>query len=155
MAEILGISAGAISLADVALRVGKELCALFADLEEAPREAKVLVSDVNEITNILRDIQIVYNAASNGSLTIKDGTSLQGLLGVFQICQAELNNLQRSVNYFVPKAPNAYDLAWRLKWVLRYKDRLKKSHDRLNNLKLSLTVSLSALSLWDTAPPPV
>lgn len=140
MAESVALAASALDITSFTIQSVQALLETIDSIKHAPTFVKDLVSDVEAIERVLRDIEPLLQAYSTNKLANEE-TVLIAMENCANICEALKEKLQDCMKH---SHGGEVALADKLKVALFEKGSIKTLRGKLNHCKTTLVVALSA-----------
>lgn len=135
-------AAAIVGLADVACRLGKELCEFFRAVKDAPRDIQHMLQELHSLEGTLLEVRKLTADYTDSSFSNEDSLSSILLEQPLQECVAEFKSLLALVEKAATPATSALDRFKGFKWVLDHK-KVERSLGRLQRLRNNLNMALS------------
>lgn len=136
--------AGIVGLADVALRLSKEVYVFFSAIADASEQIRRMITEVESTNRLLIDVRNLSDEHQKSLYATRDNLGLSELVKTLEICQKEAQELDRLVKSMesTQSTNKVKRLANRFQWVA-HEASLKRLCQDLNRHKASLTMALS------------
>ena len=141
----LSISAAVVGLLTAAAQVSAILITATRNVRNAPKHAQIILTEVNEITIILHQVQSFLNGATAVN---RSGASLilvEQVIVVLAGCVMTFSELETVLNSL--KTEGSLDTIDRMKWV-RKDSTITAIIQRLQNHKISMNLMLTILARY-------
>jgi len=143
MADPLSVAAGVVGLLSAAAKVSLMLTDIVSKARYAPRECQMVLTDVEDIRNVLIQLQLYTTGAKQAS------RSSRALIMVDQVAAALASSVLTfdELKLFVEglQRDSSMGILDRLRWITKQKD-IEDYQSRLGVHKSSLTLMLTILN---------
>lgn len=145
MADPLSMIASIAGVATFATATARGLITAISEFREAPEEISHICRDVQGLAAVLQSVQ---STCSRANLSLQDEALVQSLAGYLDLCQITMTSMEKRLKLFKDKRPRGRSISRLISWAnwTFHKDEIRGLRDRLQEVKASLNLTISALN---------
>jgi cell division FtsZ-interacting protein ZapD len=145
MADAISLIAAVIGIADVSVRLGREVVEIISQLKDASTEICRLRGRTEELTEVVQQIHVLGQRYSASSLGDATEASFKTVEQVLQSCKKDLDLIQAMLREIDQARDSVIGRASRRIKAVMNDRKLAKISQRLETHKATLSTSLSTI----------